>query len=167
MITDGNLFCMQQPGRSYNSTEYAYGFNGKEKDDNGEFGLTHYDYGFRIYNPALGKFLSVDPLTRGYPMLTPYQFASNQPIWAIDIDGLERSITILDNTDNNSGILSVNVEKDGKESVTNSAIQGNTNGFKWCLTMKCRSCGKSKYCIKKGVRNGIQRFYCKSCNLNQ
>lgn len=31
----------------------------------------------------------MDPLTRSYPELTPYQFASNTPIWAIDLDGLE------------------------------------------------------------------------------
>ena len=47
------------------------------------------DYGFRIYNPTIGKFLSVDPLAQSYPMLTPYQFASNTPIQAIDLDGLE------------------------------------------------------------------------------
>jgi hypothetical protein len=37
----------------------------------------------------MGKFLSVDPITAQYPMLTPYQFASNRPIGAIDLDGLE------------------------------------------------------------------------------
>ena len=68
---------------------YRYGFNGKEKDQMGEWGLNHYDYGFRIYNPALGRFLSVDPLAASYPELTPYQFASNTPIQAIDLDGLE------------------------------------------------------------------------------
>jgi RHS repeat-associated protein len=69
---------------------YRYGFNGKEKDSKGEWGSsTHYDYGFRIYKPSIGKFLSVDPLTQSYPMLTPYQFASNTPIVAIDLDGLE------------------------------------------------------------------------------
>lgn len=47
------------------------------------------DYGFRIYNPSLGRFLSVDPLTENYPHLTPYQFASNRPIDGTDIDGLE------------------------------------------------------------------------------
>jgi hypothetical protein len=31
----------------------------------------------------------VDPLTKSYPELTPYQFASNTPIQAIDLDGLE------------------------------------------------------------------------------
>ena len=69
---------------------YRYGFNGKEKDADGEWGSnTHYDYGFRIYNPAIAKFLSVDPLTQSYPWYTPYQFAGNKPIKFIDLDGLE------------------------------------------------------------------------------
>ena len=37
----------------------------------------------------IARFLSVDPLSPEYPMLTPYQFASNTPIVAIDVDGLE------------------------------------------------------------------------------
>jgi RHS repeat-associated protein len=61
-----------------------------EKDNEGlGGGGSTYDYGFRIYNPQLGKFLSVDPLTSEFPMITPYQFAENMPIWAIDLDGLE------------------------------------------------------------------------------
>jgi RHS repeat-associated protein len=48
-----------------------------------------YNYGFRIYDTRIAKFLSVDPLTEDYPELTPYQFASNTPIMAIDLDGLE------------------------------------------------------------------------------
>jgi hypothetical protein len=52
-------------------------------------GGSTYDYGFRIYNALLGRFLSVDPLTKSYPFYTPYQFAGNKPIWAIDLDGLE------------------------------------------------------------------------------
>ena len=68
---------------------HRFHFNGKEKDNEvyGEGNV--YDYGFRIYNPRLCKFLSVDPLTKSYPMLTPYQFASNTPIVGVDIDGLE------------------------------------------------------------------------------
>jgi len=31
----------------------------------------------------------VDPLVGDFPMLTPYQFASNRPIDGIDLDGLE------------------------------------------------------------------------------
>jgi RHS repeat-associated protein len=55
----------------------------------GEFGsLSHYDYGFRIYNPAIGKFLSVDPLTANAPGWTPYRFAFNNPLYFIDPKGL-------------------------------------------------------------------------------
>ncbi len=43
----------------------------------------------RIYDPRIGRFLSVDPLTRTYPWYTPYQFAGNRPIDAIDLDGAE------------------------------------------------------------------------------
>jgi RHS repeat-associated protein len=92
-------FGAQMTGRTGTSTAYRYGFNGKEKDEAGEFGtLTHYDYGFRIYSQVLGKFLSVDPLTSGYPWYTPYQFAGNMPVWAVDVDGLEpeRSSTSVD-----------------------------------------------------------------------
>jgi RHS repeat-associated protein len=71
---------------------YRYGFNGKEEDSNGEWGgQSHYDYGFRIYNPSIAKFLSVDPLTADYPWYTPYQFAGNKPIRFIDLDGLEEA----------------------------------------------------------------------------
>ena len=52
-----------------------------------------YDFGERIYDSRLGKWLSIDALTASYPFYTPYQFAGNKPIWAIDIDGLEEYYT--------------------------------------------------------------------------
>jgi RHS repeat-associated protein len=87
---DYTPFGMQMVGRTFNAVNYRYGFNGKENDNEvkGGFG-NQQDYGMRIYDPRLGRFLSVDPLTRGYPMLTPYQFASGNPIAGIDEDGLE------------------------------------------------------------------------------
>jgi len=48
-----------------------------------------YDYGFRIYDPRLGRFLSLDPLARDYPYYSPYHFAGNSPIKFIDLDGGE------------------------------------------------------------------------------
>lgn len=79
---------MEMPGRTYSSTNgYRYGFNGKEKDN--KDGVVQYDYGFRIYDPRLVRFKSVDPLSKSYPYYTPYQFAGNTPIFAIDLDGLE------------------------------------------------------------------------------
>ncbi len=77
------------PGRNFNSGDYRYGFNGKEKDDEVKGAGNQYDYGFRIYDPRLGRFLSVDPLTKSFPFYSPYHFAGNSPILHIDLDGLE------------------------------------------------------------------------------
>ena len=78
------------PGRRYtNGTEYRYGFNDKEKDNEIKGEGNQQDYGMRIFDPRLGRFLSVDPLTSKYPWYTPYQFAGNDVIRNIDLDGAE------------------------------------------------------------------------------
>jgi len=71
------------------NSSYRYGFNGKENDNEVKGEGNQQDYGMRMYDPRLGRFLSVDPIAKNYPELTPYQFASNTPIQAIDLDGLE------------------------------------------------------------------------------
>ncbi len=95
--TDYYPFGLTMTGRSFSSDKYRYGFNGKEKDKDIN-SLTAYDYGFRIYNPSIGKFLSVDPLSPKYPELSSYQFAENSPILYEDLDGLEsttaRGVTV-------------------------------------------------------------------------
>ncbi len=93
-LQDYYPFGLAMEERSSILADYRYGFNGKERDPATEWGQTSYDYGFRIYNPGIGKFLSVDPLTNSYPFYTPYQFASNTPIIAIDMDGLESDVVI-------------------------------------------------------------------------
>jgi RHS repeat-associated protein len=85
---DYYAFGATMPGRNFTSSSYRYGFNGKETDPE----TNTQDYGMRIYNPNLGKFLSVDPLAGKYPFKTPYDFAENTPIWGNDLDGLELNI---------------------------------------------------------------------------
>jgi RHS repeat-associated protein len=81
---------MIMPGRRFSAGgSYRYGFNGKEEDDDVKGDGNQQDYGMRIYDPRLGRFLSVDPLTKTYPYYSPYQFAGNTPIKFIDLDGLE------------------------------------------------------------------------------
>ena len=79
------------PGRTFSSSgSYRYGFNGKEKDNEVKGEGNQQDYGLRIYDPRLGKFLSVDPLTKEYPWNSTYAFAENEPILNIDLDGAEK-----------------------------------------------------------------------------
>jgi RHS repeat-associated protein len=79
---------MLMPGRKFNSG-YRYGFNGKEQDPEVSEEGTQYDYGFRIYDSRLVRFKSVDPLAKEYAFYTPYQYAGNNPVEGIDLDGLE------------------------------------------------------------------------------
>jgi RHS repeat-associated protein len=76
------------------SEGYCYGFNGKENDNKVKGEGNQQDYGMRIYDPRLGRFLSVDPISSDYPWYSPYQFAGNKPIMAIDLDGLEEALII-------------------------------------------------------------------------
>ena len=64
-----------------------YLYNEKELLEDAD--LNWYDYGFRFYDPQIGRFPQLDPLTHSYPHLTPYQYASCDPITNIDVDGLE------------------------------------------------------------------------------
>jgi RHS repeat-associated protein len=83
---------MVMPGRKYAAgTSYRYGFNGKEKDNEVKGEGNEQDYGMRIYDPRLGRFLSVDPLTTEFPWNTPYDYAENDPVGSIDFDGLEKA----------------------------------------------------------------------------
>ena len=78
------------PGRTYSrSDKYPYGFNGEENDNEVKGDGDQQNYGMRIYDPRIGRFLSVDPITARHPELTPYQFASNRTIDGIGRDGLE------------------------------------------------------------------------------
>jgi RHS repeat-associated protein len=81
---------MLQPGRSYAAgSGYRYGFNGKENDNEVKGEGNQQDYGMRFYDPRLGKFLSVDPISKDFPFYSPYHYAGNTPIWALDLDGRE------------------------------------------------------------------------------
>ncbi|MBU0486786.1 MAG: hypothetical protein KKD31_02410 [Bacteroidetes bacterium] len=78
------------PGKGFDAKKYRYGFNGKE-NDNEVYGSTgtFQDYGMRMYDTRLGRFISVDPISKEYPYYSPYQFAGNKPVLFVDLDGLE------------------------------------------------------------------------------
>ena len=85
------------PGRHWpgDLAGYRFGFNGKENDNevHGATG-TFQDYGMRAYDTRVGRFFSVDPIAAEYPWYTPYQFAGNTPIMAVDLDGKEPDVIV-------------------------------------------------------------------------
>jgi RHS repeat-associated protein len=94
-------FGMLQPGRVFNTSGYRFGFNGKENDNEVKGDGNQQDYGMRVYDPRLGKFLSIDPLTKKYPWNSVYAFAENDVVRNVDLDGAEKLQTTIFNEPSN------------------------------------------------------------------
>ena len=66
--------------------ENRYLFNGKELQD--DLGLDLYDYGARYFDPAIARFISIDPASDNYMSWTPYHYVMNNPIIFVDPTGM-------------------------------------------------------------------------------
>ncbi|HBG70619.1 MAG: hypothetical protein A2W93_09650 [Bacteroidetes bacterium GWF2_43_63] len=74
---------------------YRFGFNGKEKvDELFESSGSAYDFGARLYDSRLGRWMACDPLAVKYPGYSPYHFGYCDPIAVIDPDGRENIIVV-------------------------------------------------------------------------
>jgi len=80
---------MLLPGRHGNSSDYRYSFQGQEQDleIKGEGNSINYKY--RMHDPRIGRFFTVDPLFKNYPWNSSYAFSENRVIDGIDLEGRE------------------------------------------------------------------------------
>lgn len=93
-------FGSPMPTRSWSdpNTKYKYGFNGMEKDNETTVDGGDYDFGARIYDCRLGRWLACDPLQFITPSLSPFNGMGNNPILIVDPNGKILQIKLLDNT---------------------------------------------------------------------
>jgi RHS repeat-associated protein len=68
-----------------NSTAQKFGFGGKELSE--ELGLNTLDFGARNYDPAIGRWMNLDPMADRNYTRTPYRYGYNNPIKFVDPDG--------------------------------------------------------------------------------
>lgn len=78
-------FGMVMPGRHGGSSDYRFGYQGSEKDNEVKGNGNSYTTEFRQYDPRLGRWLSIDPIT--HPWQSPYCAMDNNPIRFNDTDG--------------------------------------------------------------------------------
>ncbi|POS00520.1 RHS repeat-associated protein, partial [Flavobacterium croceum DSM 17960] len=71
---------------------YNYKYNSKEYQD--ELSLNVYDYGARNYDPAIGRWMNIDPLAEKHPEISPYIYCKNNPVVFVDPDGRDFGIYI-------------------------------------------------------------------------
>ena len=102
-ISDYSPFGVQLSERTISGDGYRFGFNGMLKDDEiKNVEGSSYDFGARIYDSRVGRFLSLDNFSSKYPHQTPYCFAGNTPIMAIDVNG--DSLWVTTSVKNKKGI---------------------------------------------------------------
>ncbi len=97
----------------YSSSSLAFcrfGFNGQEKDNEVKGIGNSFSFKYRIYDSRLGKFLSVDPLSKEYPWNSSYAFAENCPISGIDLEGAEYLNKDEARVEFSRGVLKIKVE---------------------------------------------------------
>lgn len=66
---------------------YKYKYQGQERQD--ELGLNWDSFKWRNYDYAIGRFMSIDPLSEQYNYQSPYNFAENKVVANFELEGLE------------------------------------------------------------------------------
>lgn len=79
---------MLLPGRN-GGTDYRYGFQSQECDSEIKGEGNSLNYTFRMYDPRVGRFFAIDPLTADFAYNSPYAFSENRLIDCIEFEGLE------------------------------------------------------------------------------
>jgi RHS repeat-associated protein len=87
-------FCLTMGSIGTGQGVQLYKFTDKELDM--EHGMNLYDFEARTYDPATGRFLSIDPMAEKYYNISPYAYCANDPLLYIDPTGEDIKIFYYD-----------------------------------------------------------------------
>ncbi|MBI2967238.1 MAG: hypothetical protein HYY40_05430 [Bacteroidetes bacterium] len=89
ILSVSNMYAggMLQPGRSYNSADYSWGYQGQLKVDEIAGVGKHYTAEFWEYDPLTGRRWNRDQINK--PWESPYAAFANNPIWFVDPTGMD------------------------------------------------------------------------------
>lgn len=112
-------------GSGGDTSRYRYGFNKQEKD--GELG-DYYVFEYRVQDPRLGRFLSLDPIGNRNAFVSPYSFARNNPLFAKDLMGLDAELTLNVSEQQKNQWTTNSQENSSIDNSASSARIGTTTG---------------------------------------
>src|SRR5690606_10601907 len=87
----GHSYYIAKNKKEHSGVQYKFG--GKEYQD--EFDINTYDFGARNYDPALGRWMNIDPLAEQMRGHSPYNYAFDNPLRFIDPDGMAPEDVII------------------------------------------------------------------------
>lgn len=114
-------------GRSFNSSDYRFGFQ-KQEMDNEIFGDGNVaSFKFRMEDTRTGRFFSLDPLEKEFPWNSPYCFAENRVNDGIELEGKEWENFMASNKPKELFLKLPN--KDSQKQQYTISIQGNEKTY--------------------------------------
>ncbi|MFZ5551749.1 MAG: hypothetical protein ACOZCO_01435 [Bacteroidota bacterium] len=88
-VNDYSPFGVLLTDRDFSSEKYRYSFQSQERDDELKGNGNSINYTFRMHDPRLGRFFTVDPMYMKYPYNSTYAFSENRVIDGVELEGLE------------------------------------------------------------------------------
>jgi RHS repeat-associated protein len=101
--SDYSPFGAELDGRTTSGT-YRRGFNGMEADDEAKGDGNSYDFGARMYDARVGRWLNPDLKEKKYAYISPYTFTNNNPIILKDFDGNDWGIATKINANGSKSV---------------------------------------------------------------
>jgi RHS repeat-associated protein len=157
ILEENNYYPFGLKHQGYNTDnlqpDYKYKYNGKELQD--ELGLNMYDFGARNYDPAIGRWMNIDPLAEMSRRFSPYTYALNNPVYFIDPDGMMQAPHGANDIDNKGLTPTPQMSLFSKGRPEYWAGDGSSSDIDPSKKGEGTDTGNAQYVGKDGLPNGV------------
>jgi hypothetical protein len=109
-------------GRDFRGGKYRFGFQNQEKDSEIKGEANSINYKFRMHDTRIGRFFSIDPITKDFPWNSPFAFSENRVIDGVELEGKE--VLLIGKQEAASFVLGIMTETGILVNISNGAVHG-------------------------------------------